>query len=309
MMNKKATAGEVLGHILVPMVTPFTKDCAQDVDYKKAAELADYLIQTKKCDSIAVAGTTGEFNVLSHDERVELFRVVHDAVAGRVPLVAGTGAASTREAVCFTKTAQEIGYDYALIVAPYYCKPCASGIYHHYKAISDATEIPILLYNIPIFTGINIPPQTVGELSKLHNVVGIKDEAGLNPTQMTEYIRAVGRDDFTVYNGDDIMVLCGLAQGAAGVVSGGAHLIGGHMRRMINAFLAGDLAEAQKIHHQLDPLFKAFCPNGRVNPIPLLRAAMQQIGLDVGDARAPLYPAQPDEIEQIVGIMRGLEIL
>ncbi len=282
-----------LGHILIPMITPF-KPGSEDVDYALAAKMADHLCRQEYCDSIIVAGTTGEFNTMLFEERVELLRVVKDAVAGRCPVVAGTGAASTREAVMLTQAAEALGYETAMVVAPYYCKPTQEGIYRHYERIAASTSMQIMLYNIPIFTGVNIAPETVTRLSRIANIAGIKDEAGLNPTQMTDFRRATS-PDFTIYNGDDIMVLCGLVQGAAGVVSGGAHLIGPRMREMINAFLAGNLKRAGEIHHEIDPLFKAFTPNGRVNPMPVLRAAMEMAGWPVGNARMPLDAATEEE--------------
>lgn len=289
--------GNKLKQILVPMITPFKRDSG-DVDYEMAEKLVEHLITRNYCDTIIIAGTTGEFNTLDFEERVKLFKIVKNAVNGRVPLIAGTGAASTREAVKLTQEAEKLGYDVAMVVAPYYCKPSQEGIYQHYATIAKNTDISIFLYNIPIFTGVNISPETVGRLSKIKNIVGIKDEAGINPTQMSEYT-LVTSGDFTIYNGDDTMVLCGLAQGAAGVVSGGSHLIGDKMRKMINLFMEGKNAEAREIHMALDPLFKGLCPNGRVNPMPVLRAALEIAGLPVGPGRLPLDEATPEEKESI----------
>lgn len=305
--KQMAKIDQKLKQILVPLVTPFKRE-GGDVNYKEAANLVEYLIRKNYCDSIIACGTTGEFNTLSYDEKVELFKVVKDAVKGRVPVVAGTGAASTREAVKLTQEADKLGYDAALVVAPYYCKPTQEAIYQHYKTIASSANIPILVYNIPIFTGVNISPEVVSRLAKIKNIVGIKDEAGLNPTQMTEYA-LVTPEDFTIYNGDDIMVLCGLVQGASGVVSGGAHLIGDKMRKMISLFMEGKNAEAREIHMALDPLFKGLCPNGRVNPIPVLRAAMEIAGLPVGPARMPLDEATKEEKELIKKQLVRLEVI
>ncbi len=292
-----AKLGDKLKQILVPLITPFEKG-SQDVDYKMAEKLVEHLIAKNFCDTIIVAGTTGEFNTLSNEERIELFKVVKGAVKGRVPLVAGTGAASTRDAVKLTQEAEKLGYDAVMVVGPYYCKPSQEGIYQHYATIAANTGIDMMLYNIPIFTGMNISPETVARLSKIKNIVGIKDEAGINPTQMTEYA-GITPKDFTIYNGDDIMILCGLVQGASGVVSGASHLIGDKIRKMINLFLDGKVAEAREIHMAIDPLFKAFCPNGRVNPMPVLRAAVELTGLPIGSGRLPLDEATPEEKENI----------
>ncbi len=155
-----------------------------------------------------------------------------------------------------------------------------------------------MLYNIPLFTGVNMAPATVARLADLENVKGVKDEAGVNPTQMTEYAR-VTPEDFTIYNGDDIMVLCGLAQGAAGVVTGGSHLIGSQMKDMVRLFLDGQVDKARKIHNALDPFFKALAPHGRVNPIPILKAALEIAGHAVGPPRLPLSKATSEETESI----------
>ena len=289
--------GEMLKHIIVPLVTPFTRD-AQEIDFKVTEKLIEHLISKNYCDSILVAGTTGEFNTLLYDERVELFKFVKKVVAGRRPLLAGTGAASTKETVSLTKKAEGLGYDAAMVVAPYYCKPTQEGIYMHFKTVAQSTSLPIMLYNIPLFTGVNIDPPTVGRLAEFKNILGIKDETGINPTQMTEYAR-VTPDHFTIYNGDDIMVLCGMVQGAAGVVSGGSHVIGDKMRNMIELFLAGKVKEAEKIHRALDPFFRSLGPVGGVNPIPGLKVAIELMGIPVGPPRLPLVESTKDEKELI----------
>lgn len=288
--------GKKLGHIIIPLATPF-KEGSQDVDYVATVELVNYVIENDHCDSLIVGGTSGEFNALSLEERLELFRVVKEAVAGRVPLVAGACSSETRQAIQLTKEAEKLGYDAVMVLGPCYCKPTQEGAFLHFSAIAESTSLPVMLYNIPIFQGFNLEKETLGRLAEKHsNIVAIKDEAGINPTQMSDFTH-VTPEDFTIYNGDDIMVLCGLAQGAAGVVSGASVIIGKQMRTMINAFLAGDVEGAREIHMQLDPLFKAFCSNGRINGIPLWKAAINLCGVNVGCPRLPLEPATVDEIE------------
>jgi 4-hydroxy-tetrahydrodipicolinate synthase len=294
------TLGQKLGHIVIPLATPFHEG-SQDVNYSAAEKIVDRLINGKSCDSLIVAGTSGEFNSLSVEERFEMFRVVKNVADGRVPLVGGCCSSSTRDTVRLAQEAEKLGFDALMVLGPSYCKPTQEGVFLHFAAVAEAVRIPVMLYNIPIFTGLNVEKETVARLAaKYSNIVGVKDEAGINPTQMTDF-RHVTPEGFTIYNGDDIMVLCGLAQGAAGVVSGSSHVIGAHMREMINKFLSGDVAGALKIHLALDPLFKAFGSNGRINPIPLWKAAMNLCGLEVGPPRLPLDPATPEEIE----IMRG----
>jgi 4-hydroxy-tetrahydrodipicolinate synthase len=287
---------KILGQIVVPLVTPFKNE--GDLNYEEAGKLVDHLVGKKYCDSILVAGTTGEFHALRHAEKIELFKVVKEAAAGRVALVAGTGAGSTREALLLTQEAEKLGYDAAMVVSPYYCKPNQEGIYRHFEMVARGTSLPIMLYNIPLFAGVNINPETVAKLSGIKNIRGIKDELGLNPTQMTEYALTTP-EDFAIYNGDDIMILCGLVQGAAGTVSGGCHLLGDKIRNMMELFLSGKNGQALQIHLTLDPFFKALCPNGRVNPIPVLKAALEIAGHPVGPARLPLDTATAEERKQI----------
>jgi len=292
--------GEKLGHIVIPLATPF-KEGSQDVNYDAAAKLTDHVIAEKKCDSLIVGGTSGEFNTMSLDERLELFRVVKDAAGGRVPLVAGACSDSTREVVRLAQEAEKMGFDAVMALGPCYCKPTQEGGYLHFAEVAKATSLPVMLYNIPIFMGFNLEKETLGRLAAdFENIIAIKDEAGINPTQMSDFTH-VTPDDFTIYNGDDIMVLCGLAQGAAGVVSGGSIIIGKQMREMINKFVSGDVAGARTIHMELDQLFKAFGSNGRLNPIPLWKAAINLCGLEVGPPRLPLAPATEEEI----GLMRS----
>lgn len=302
------TLGKKLGHILIPLTTPFKED-THAVNYEAAARLTDHLIREKKCDSLVVAGTSGEFNTMTFEERVELFRVVKSAAAGRVPLVAGACSISTYEVAKLAKAGEDIGYDAVMALGPCYCKPTQEGAYAHFAHVAQSTALPVMLYNIPIFMGFNLEKETLGRLvGDFANIVAIKDEAGINPTQMSDYAH-VTPDDFTIYNGDDIMVLCGLAQGAAGVVSGGSIIIGHIMRRMINAFLAGDVAQARELHLQLDPLFKAFGSNNRTNPIPLLKAAINLCGLEAGVPRLPLAPATTEEIAIVRTHLERLGVL
>jgi len=301
------TLAQKLGHIIIPLVTPFDRKTGE-INYNAVEKLVDFVIEKKYCDSIAVTGTTGEFNTLHLDERIEMFKVVKKATNGRVPLVAGAGAASVKEVIQLIREAEKSDYAAAMVVAPYYCKPSQEGIYQFYVSIVKSVGLDLMLYNIPLFTGVNIDPKTVGRLAQFKNVRGIKDEAGINPTQMTEYA-LVTPDDFSVYDGDDIMVLCGLVQGAAGVVSGGSHLIGDKMRNMINLFLSGQNEKAREIHFELDPFFKSLAPNDRINPIPVLKAALEIAGFPVGPPRLPLFEATIAERKMIENELKRLNVI
>lgn len=298
------------GKILVPMVTPFKED--QSVDYDAAVSIAEKLIADNKADSIILSGTTGEFHAMTFDERVKLFQVVKEAVGEKIPLIAGTGAASTIETVALSKKAEELGFDLIMVVSPYYTKPSQRELYNHFKTVAEAVNIDVLLYNIPIFTGVNLNPETVAELAKIDNIIGIKEEAELNPKQITHFINATP-EDFLVYCGDDTMILEAYAQGGAkrigGIVSGGSHLIGDRIRNMIDTFLAGDVEEAARMQQSYLPLYRIMCQNGRTNPVCLVKEAMKMIGYNAGIPRLPLTPGAEEEKANVRAVMEQLGIL
>lgn len=298
------------GKILVPMVTPFKED--QSVDYDAAVSIAEKLIADNKADTIILTGTTGEFFTMSFEERVKLFEVIKKAVGDRIPLIAGTGAASTVEAIALTRKAQELGFELVMVVSPYYTKPTQAELYNHFKKVAESVDISILLYNIPIFTGVNLNPETVARLAEIDNIVGVKEEAELNPKQMTAFINATP-EDFIIYNGDDTMILEAYAQGGAkrigGVVSGGAHLIGDRIRTMIDLFLAGKVEEAAKMQQSFFTLFRIMGQNGRTNPVSLIKDAMKMIGYNAGIPRLPLTPGTEEEKAKIREVMVKLGLL
>jgi 4-hydroxy-tetrahydrodipicolinate synthase len=295
-----------LGRVLLPLVTPFHEDGS--VDHETLAALAVMVVDRNLCDSIIVSGTTGEFISLSFEERRQILGTVREAIKGRVPLIAGTGAAYTGHAIELTAEAESLGYDAALVVAPYYLRPTEEGLYQHYLAVAQSTNLPILLYNIPLFTGVNITPGILARLVDIANIRAIKDEAGLNPLQATEYARVVP-EDFAVYSGDDTMVLQVLSQGGVGVVSGGSAIIGQRMKEMISAYFRGDVAEAQRLHLEMYELFRAFNMNGRINTIPLLRDALSMTWRDVGAPRLPLVRGSEEEKEELARVLRHLDML
>ena len=206
------------GRILVPLITPYGEN--EEVDYVQYEKLIDYIITNKLGDSLIVTGTTGEASLLTFDERVKLMETAINAAAGRMPVIAGTGCASTKETIALTQKAEELGIETCLVVVPFYNKPTQEGIYLHYKKLAENTKVNIMLYNIPIFVGVNMEPETVRRLAEIPNIIGIKDEAGINPTQVTDFFLAT-KDvdpDFAIYNGDDVMLLPTIVQGAMGLV-------------------------------------------------------------------------------------------
>lgn len=290
-----------IGRVLLPMVTPFKPN--GDVDFEKARAYAKWLVKMRRGDSIIATGTTGEFTSLTFEERVKMFETVWDAVGKKIPVIAATGCASTRETVKLTREAEQIGVDMVMVVAPYYCKPDRDGLYNHYRTVARSTSLPILLYNIPLFTGVNIDPEILKRLAKVKNIVAIKEESGLNPLQSTRYLISVP-PGFRVYVGDDTMILPILTQGGAGAVTGGAQVCGRDIGRLIDAVLRGDIVTAQKLHRKTFPFFEALYQNGRINPIPILKAAIRLAGFDVGKPRSPLRAATPAEIRVVRKVMK-----
>jgi len=275
------------GRLITAMVTPFTKDGA--VDYAMARKLAKHLVQSGS-DGLVVAGTTGESPTLTKEEKIELFRAVVDEVGGQAAVIAGTGSYNTQESILTTQAAEKVGVDGVLLVAPYYNKPSQEGLYQHFRAVAESTHLPVMLYNIPGRTSVNVTPATVERLAALDNVVAVKEAAG-QMDQVSELMRAVP-DGFAVYSGDDSLTLPMLALGAKGVVSVASHLVAGKMKDMINAFSTGNITLATKLHLELFPLFKGIFIT--TNPVPV-KAALAMVGWKTGGVRLPLVEATKEE--------------
>ncbi|MFK2825049.1 4-hydroxy-tetrahydrodipicolinate synthase [Bacillus sp. B190/17] len=275
------------GRVSTAMVTPF--DSKENIDFEKTTQLINYLINNGT-DSLVVAGTTGESPVLTTEEKVALFRHTVKVADGRVPVIAGTGSNNTRQSIALTKKAEEAGVDAIMLVAPYYNKPNQEGMYQHFKAIAEATTLPVMLYNIPGRSSINILPETIIRLSKVPNIVAVKEASG-DLDAATEII--AGTDsDFQVYSGDDSLTLPVLSIGGTGIVSVASHVAGNEMQQMVSAFLSGDYQKAAKIHQQLLPLIKGLF--AAPNPVPV-KTALQLKGMDMGSVRLPLVPLSEEE--------------
>lgn len=301
---------EKYGKILTPMVTPFKED--QSVDYEAAASIAKKLVEDKMADTIVIGGTTGEFFTMNFKERVKLFQVVKEAVGDKIPLIPGVGATSTKETIELAKKAEELGFDAVMVVSPYYTKPTQSQLYIHFKKVAESVNINIMVYNIPIFTGVNVNPETLSKLAEIENVVAIKEEAELNPKQMTEFINSTP-DDFIIYCGDDSMVLEAYAQGGTkrigGIISGASHIIGIQLRKMIEMFNEGNVQEAAEMQQKFLPLFRIMGQNGRFNPCALIKEAMKMVGYKAGIPRLPLTPGTEEEIAEVKRVMKELNII
>lgn len=292
---KKMDVVEKFGRVLLPLITVF--DQAYSIDYAITRKVARYVVEKGFCDSLIVSGTTGEFYVMTLEERATLFQEIKAEIGNSVPLIAGTGAPYVREVIDLTKAAEKLGYDAAMVVAPYYCHPEQEGIYQHFKKVAESTSLPVMVYNIPLFAGVNISPDTAARLAEIDNIVAIKDEAGLNPYQATVYLKK-SKGRLAVYSGDDTMVLQVAAQGGVGVVSGGAHIIGDMIKDMIADFLAGRVKQATEKYHLLMEVYTAFHGKAgeRTNPTPLIKAAFEMLsGLPTSTPRLPLTPATEEE--------------
>lgn len=307
MEDEKMTFTEKYGKILLPLITPYKEN--EEVDYERYSELIEYLIKNDMCDSFVVTGTTGEASLLTFDERVKLMETAVKAASGRKPVIAGTGCASTKETIALTKKAEEIGIELVMIVCPFYNKPTQEGIYQHYKEIAENTKIKIFLYNIPIFVGVNIEPETVRRLAEIDNIIGVKDEAGVNPTQVTDFFLATQDvdPDFVVFNGDDVMLLPTIVQGAMGIVSGGAHIFGHEIRSIFEAFENGENEKAKELFIPLYRFCKSTGQNGRLLPNPIMRPAIERVtGIKLGPPRHPLAPATSEEMQVTERILKEI---
>lgn len=279
------------GHVLTAMITPFGPDGS--VDYEGAWRLARFLAENGS-DGVVVTGTTGESPTLTHDEKVGLYRTVVEAVGDRAKVVAGTGTYDTRESVELSRRAAEVGCHGVMAVTPYYSRPPQEGLIAHFQAIADATDLPVLLYNIPGRTGRRIEVATLARLAEHPRIAAVKDAVG--ELAFTTNTRLAVGDSLAIYSGDDINTLPMMAVGAVGVVSVAAHLAGKQIRAMVQAALDGDLVEARRLHLGLAPLASALFLEP--NPIPV-KGAMNVLWEPVGDPRSPLVPASEETLQQV----------
>jgi len=270
-----------LGEVITAMVTPFNPDLS--INFEEVEKLTEHLVNNGS-DAILVAGTTGESPTLTHNEELKLLYCVKNVVGDRAKIIMGAGSNCTLTAVSQSKKVQDAGADAILSVAPYYNKPSQAGLINHFTQIAQSVELPIILYNIPGRTGINIAPTTIGELAyKNQNIVAVK-QSNSDLDQVSEII-GNAPEDFVVYSGDDSLTLPMLALGAYGIVSVASHIIGNEIKAMITAFKSGNVVEAAKIHQQLYPTFKKIFM--APNPTPI-KAALARTGIIKDFVRSPL---------------------
>jgi 4-hydroxy-tetrahydrodipicolinate synthase len=275
---------------LVAIVTPFKKG---KLDEKALGDLIDWQI-AQGTHGIVPCGTTGESATLTHEEHERVVAFTVEAARGRVPVIAGSGSNSTDEAIALTKHAKRAGADGALLITPYYNKPTQEGLYRHYKAVAEAVDLPIVLYNIPGRTSVNMLPPTVSRLSSIKHIVAIKEGSG-SLQQVSDIIQACG-ERMTVLSGDDALTLPMMALGAKGVITVTANIVPRDMAKMVDAFAAGKLVDARKLHYKMSPLFAALFYE--TNPIPV-KEAMGMMGKCSADLRLPLCPMAADTREKL----------
>ena len=275
----------------VAIVTPF-KD--GKIDFKKLGELLEWHV-SEGTDAIIICGTTGESATMSDNERKEAIRFTVEKINKRIPVIAGTGSNNTKYSIELSQYAEKVGVDGLLIVTPYYNKTTQKGLIEHYTTIGDSVNTPIIIYNVPGRTGLNILPKTIGELSKHPNIRGVKEASG-NIAQVAEIARLVP-DDFYIYSGNDDMIVPLLSLGGHGVISVVANILPKDTHNIVKYFLDGDLESSRKLQLKMKPLIDALFIE--VNPIPI-KEAMNILGIEVGPCRLPLTSMVNENREKLI---------
>ncbi|KZS74344.1 4-hydroxy-tetrahydrodipicolinate synthase [Mycobacterium kansasii] len=288
-----------LGTLLTAMVTPFGADGS--LDAAAAACLANRLVD-QGCDGLVVSGTTGESPTTTDDEKLELLSVVLEAVGDRARVIAGAGTYDTAHSIRLAKSCAAEGAHGLLVVTPYYSKPPQSGLLAHFAAVADATDLPVLLYDIPGRSGVPIEPETIRALASHPNIVGVKDAKADLPSGA----QIIADTGLAYYSGDDALNLPWLAMGAIGFISVIGHLAAGQLRELLSAFQSGDIATARKINVAVSPLCKAM---SRLGGVTMAKAGLRLQGIDVGDPRLPQMPATPEQIDALAVDMRAVSVL
>lgn len=291
----------MFGRVITAMATPFAADGT--LDLQRARALALHLAANGS-DGLVVCGSTGESPTLSFEEKRDLIGAVTDAVAGRADVIAGTGTYDTRETIRLSEMAASQGAGGLLVVTPYYSKPPQSGLRAHFTAVAKATDLPVILYDIPGRTARKIEHDTMLALARVPNIIGVKDAAG--DLAGTAKLAAEKPADFTIWSGDDALTLPMLSVGAYGIISVASHLVGARIGEMVAAHGKGDTEGAAAIQRDLMPLFEVLFITS--NPIPL-KAALGMVGQPVGDPRLPLVPATEGERSQVHGVLQRLGLV
>ncbi len=287
------------GTVGVAMVTPFAPDGSLDIG--KAVELATHLVD-RGVDGLVISGTTGESPTTTVDEKLDLLTAVLDAVGGRARITQGAGSYDTAESVRFAIEAAARGAHGLLVVTPYYSRPPQTGLLAHFTAIADATELPVLLYDIPPRSVVPIEHRTLLELARHRHIVGVKDAKG----DLNSAAALMADAGLEYLSGEDALNLPWLAVGASGFVSVIGHLVPDRLRELLESVDKGDMVRAREINLSLIPLVNAM---GRLGGVTMVKAALRIIGLDVGDPRLPQMPATGPQIEALIADLRAAQVL
>jgi 4-hydroxy-tetrahydrodipicolinate synthase len=287
--------------VFTAIVTPFNKN--KTINEEDLKKLVDFNIENG-VSGIVPMGTTGESPTLNHDEHVHVIEIVCKHVKGKVPVIAGTGSNSTKEALFMTSRAKDLGADASLQVAPYYNKPTQEGFYRHFKAIADEVDLPIIIYNIPGRTGKNIETDTIVRLAEHPNIVGVKEASGSLPQMMDVIDRTP--DDFIVLSGDDNLTLPLMAAGGKGVISVASNIVPDRMSAMVSAGLEGDFKKMRKLHYELLPLFKVEFIE--TNPIPI-KTALSMKGMVREVFRLPMCEMSGENKKKLKAVLKELKII
>jgi 4-hydroxy-tetrahydrodipicolinate synthase len=282
------------------LVTPFADD--QSIDEKALRKLVDFQIENGVTGLVPM-GTTGESPTVSHEENVQVIKIVVDQARGRVPVIAGTGSNCTDEAIDLSKKARDLGVTACLQVAPYYNKPSQEGFYRHFMEIADKVDIPMIVYNIPSRTAKNVENSTMLRLAQHKNIIGVKEASG-DMGQMMDLI-AKKPADFTVLSGDDNLTFPLIALGGDGVISVASNIVPKKMSSFVATALAGDFAAARKLHYELLPLFKILFID--TNPIPI-KAAMAIAGMMTEVYRLPMCPLSKENRDALASMLKKYDI-
>ncbi len=282
----------------VAIVTPFKNG---QIDEKMLKNLVEFHIK-EGTDVILPCGCTGEAATLKHEEQIKVIQLVVEMADKRVKVIGGTGSNSTEEALRLTKGAKKAGADGALMITPYYNKPTPKGLYEHYSLIAKQVDIPVILYNVPSRTGISILPETVSQLSKIDNIVAIKEASG----SLDQVSQILNLCDITVLSGDDSLTLPMMALGGQGVVSVAANIVPKKVSQMVHSFLEGKIDEARELHFELFPLFKAMFIE--VNPQPV-KTALALMGMIEMEWRLPLTRMSKENVEKLKGVLNSYKLI
>lgn len=287
--------------VLVPCVTPFVAEDPSRLDLPRLDLLVDFLLDQQRADGIIALGTTGESTALSHKEKLVVTERVVRRVDGRVPVLIGTGSANTRDTIALTAEMTALGADGALVVAPYYVRPDQAGLIRHFTEIAESSNIPLVIYNIPIRTGVNILPTTLMRLCQIPTVVGVKDCYGdLAQTSELLRLRRESSQPFTVLTGEDQNFFLSLCLGGDGAVAATAHVLGAQLRQILDLFDAGELSAARDLQFAISELQRALF--AAPNPAPIKSALDLTVPRLGGPVRSPLVEA-PAELKERIAIL------